>query len=362
MKLYWVVLAIAGTTVLPQAKAVEKDAAKIIAELRKNETFERIKLDSPVFVGKEPIEFALDGETVWIGEGILPIKVDLGNDSFAEIDWPVEVNRHITDIAVGTDWVCFATDGAGIVVHEKKSGKSRLYGKEDKLFTLNVRCLHLQGSKLWVGYDFHQYGGVSQIDLISGEIKNLSPPLFFDPKYDGLKTANSGPPINSVMGITTAHDGTLWAAVEYCGLFQFDPKSEEWKQRTPTWQPVGINCLVVTEDQIVLGAKSASRIWGDISIFSYDLSKEFEIEKLAEKDEMQLKGTTRPLQGAFDMAVDGNDLWIASMGYFALRDVRDGTLKRLCNVRDPEILFHAIELSDKHVWVAAGSALFRLPR
>ncbi len=164
---------------------------------------------------------------LWFGtmNGISYLDKKLKFDHYQRviIDDNYTLNNYVTSFAKdsrGKLWI--GTDGGGLCLYDRKTGKIEPYRYNKKLKSLKVIDLAADTEgKLWVGT---WNGGLHCIDVITNEIKNFMP-------EKGNSNSIMSP---NIMAMTIDHNNNLWIASFLDGISYFDKNSESFFHILPS--------------------------------------------------------------------------------------------------------------------------------
>ncbi len=294
---------------------------------------------------------------LWFGtmKGISYLDKKMKFDHYQRviIDDNYTLNNYVTSFAKdirGKLWI--GTDGGGLCLYDRKSGKIEPYLYNKKLKSLKVIDLVADtDGKLWVGtWD----GGLHCIDVVTNEIKNFMP-------EKGNPNSIMSP---NIMAMTIDNNKKLWISTFFAGIDCYDKKNNEFIHIKPNGNPANS----ITKYVYALNKDYEGNIWvgnvgNGINRLTYDNNKPINNDNI--KFFKYVKSTTTSAENinAFYEDSDHN-LWIGSQNGLVKFNYRNEAVKvymekdglpgnAICGI---------LEDSHKNLWISSNKGISKFDR
>jgi Curli production assembly/transport component CsgG len=297
-----------------------------------------------------PSAFAVDDRGVWIGMANKLIQLDFNLRTNFEVTLPKDSATAVTSLCVGSSAVWIGTAGDGLIEFDKATRKVRRLTEKDGLLMDSILSLDLGENALWIGYGSQSRGGLGRLDLTTRHIASFSISLtnvmtqhVSDGRSESIGEAPRVP-VTAVAGRT---------AEEVWFLTQSD-QVRHYRIRDDVWEAVGQGfyaaSLAADSERLVVGGSYPShdhdRLLG-ARILNFDNGQWRDVQS----------ADRLPSGTASAVAIDGRDLWVGGMGYIALVDADQGTVRKFAYV--PSRSVDRIQIGGGYVWAQYDCQLHR---
>ena len=323
----------------------------------------QFSIGAPLLTLPEPTTFACDGGRIWLRDGFLPAEYDIATGQLTDLRWPRNVSSYITCIAVGKESVWFGTAGSGLLELSKQTRRWRQYLERDGLIFPKISALHHTAEGLWIGFGHLDTGGVGFLDFKTGRITAFTPALNPQAAHPALPSRTSSPgaepPKNRVVAFAQTSLGDLWMAVTTVGLQRYQIARNEWSTTGLSLGPFrseNVRCFVASRQRLVLGGG------GGVTVHDLESGQTQGIYLLFHYVKYLTGKPSLKNQFVHSLALDGDKVWIGGVNYLALADIMTGSIDRIAQFGDSEVVVRCLQLHGDDLWLAVENELFRVPK